>query len=70
VQIAHAHGLSIVAEGIEDAATLAAVEELGCDYAQGFHVAMPMAADQITALLSAATHPAPLYLVTDLTAGR
>jgi EAL domain-containing protein (putative c-di-GMP-specific phosphodiesterase class I) len=30
-----------VAEGIEDAATLALVKELGVDYAQGFHIGRP-----------------------------
>jgi EAL domain-containing protein (putative c-di-GMP-specific phosphodiesterase class I) len=70
VDIARAHGLSIVAEGIEDAKTLAAVEELGCHYAQGFHVAVPMPADQVTAMLFEAGRAAPLRLVTDLTAGR
>jgi len=51
VEIARAHGLSTVAEGIEDAETLTAVEELGCDYAQGFHVAMPAPPEQVAALL-------------------
>ncbi len=70
VDIARAHELSIVAEGIEDAETLAAVEELGCHYAQGFHVAMPTAAEQVTALLDEPSHPPSLHLVTDLTTGR
>ena len=51
VAIARAHSLSIVAEGIEDAETLAAVEELGCDYAQGFHVALPAPAEKVAGLL-------------------
>ena len=57
VAIARAHGLSIVAEGVEDAETLAAVEELGCDYAQGFHVAMPAPPEQVSALLFEASAP-------------
>ena len=51
VAIAKAHGLSIVAEGVEDAETLVAVEELGCDYAQGFHVALPAPPDKVAGLL-------------------
>ncbi|HEX3802254.1 MAG TPA: EAL domain-containing protein [Solirubrobacteraceae bacterium] len=65
VDIARAHRLSIVAEGIEDAETLAAVEELGCDYAQGFHMAMPAPAEQVAAMLFEASSPAPLHLVND-----
>jgi EAL domain-containing protein (putative c-di-GMP-specific phosphodiesterase class I) len=63
VAIARAHGLTVVAEGIEDAATLAAVEELGCDYAQGFHVALPAPAEKVSALLFEATAERPLQLV-------
>ena len=60
VEIARAHGLTTVAEGVEDAETLAAVEALGCDYAQGFHVAMPAPPEQVAALLFEA--PAPVTL--------
>jgi diguanylate cyclase (GGDEF)-like protein len=63
VAIARAHGLTVVAEGIENAATLAAVEELGCDYAQGFHVALPAPAEKVSALLFEATAERPLQLV-------
>ncbi len=64
VEIARAHGLTVVAEGVEDAATLTAVEELGCDYAQGFHVALPAPADKVSALLFETSAPATLHLVT------
>ena len=43
VQIAHGMGLIATAEGVEDAETLALLGELGCDNAQGFYLAMPMA---------------------------
>lgn len=59
VAIARAHGLSTVAEGVEDADTLAAVEELGCDYAQGFHVALPAPPEKVAGLLFEAAAPAP-----------
>jgi sensor c-di-GMP phosphodiesterase-like protein len=32
-------------EGVEDADTLAALREWGCDVAQGYHIARPMTAD-------------------------
>ena len=63
VAIAGAHGLTVVAEGIEDAATLAAVEELGCDYAQGFHVAVPAPPEKVATLLFAASAPPQLRLL-------
>jgi EAL domain-containing protein (putative c-di-GMP-specific phosphodiesterase class I) len=42
VALAHDLGLSLVAEGVEDSATAAALAHLGCDVAQGFAVARPM----------------------------
>jgi diguanylate cyclase (GGDEF)-like protein len=42
VQLAHSLGLKVVAEGVEDAATLDALREARCDLAQGFHIARPM----------------------------
>ncbi|MCC7258663.1 MAG: EAL domain-containing protein [Gammaproteobacteria bacterium] len=44
VQLAHAVGLKVVAEGIEDPATLAALTAMGCDIGQGFHFAAPLPA--------------------------
>ncbi len=46
VDLAHNLGLSVVAEGVEDAETLEQLAELGCDVIQGYHVARPMPADQ------------------------
>ena len=47
IELAHALGLEAIAEGIEDRATLERLGELGCDQAQGFHIAAPMAKDEI-----------------------
>lgn len=48
VDLAHRFGLSVVAEGVEDAETLAKLRDFGCDVAQGFHFARPMpAADYV-----------------------
>ena len=41
IGLAHALGQTVVAEGIEDAATLALLRELGCDHAQGFYLGRP-----------------------------
>jgi diguanylate cyclase (GGDEF)-like protein len=54
VELGHNLGLTVVAEGIEDAPTLAALAEIGCDLAQGYHLARPMPADAITRSLQQA----------------
>jgi EAL domain-containing protein (putative c-di-GMP-specific phosphodiesterase class I) len=36
VEIAHQYGMKVVAEGIEDAETWQALEDIGCDIGQGF----------------------------------
>jgi EAL domain-containing protein (putative c-di-GMP-specific phosphodiesterase class I) len=37
-------GLRVVAEGIEDGATLDALRDMGCEFGQGFGIARPLAA--------------------------
>lgn len=46
VDMGHAMALQVVAEGVETAADLAVLQALGCDQAQGYHIARPMPADQ------------------------
>jgi diguanylate cyclase (GGDEF)-like protein len=41
VELGHALGLSVVAEGVEDLATLAVLAELRCDRAQGYLISRP-----------------------------
>jgi diguanylate cyclase (GGDEF)-like protein len=45
VDLAHALGLSVVAEGVENASILTQLRMLGCDDAQGFHFAKPLPID-------------------------
>lgn len=52
IDLAHQLGLEVVAEGIEDEMTLDVLRQMGCDYVQGYHVARPMAADDLSKLLS------------------
>jgi diguanylate cyclase (GGDEF)-like protein len=47
IELAHALRLRVVAEGIEDGATLALLSELRCDIAQGYFIGMPMPADNL-----------------------
>ncbi len=60
VDLAHDLGLRVVAEGVEDAAGLDLLRQLGCDTAQGFFLSRPLTADAMTAwLLAPAPGPPP-----------
>ena len=47
IQMANSLGLKTIAEGVEDAPTLALLRSLGCTQAQGYYWARPMAADEV-----------------------
>ena len=49
VDLGHNLGLSVVAEGVEEHATLSTLQQLGCDIAQGFYLARPMPPEALTA---------------------
>ena len=51
VSIARAFGMRIVAEGVETAEQLQALQEYACDEVQGYFVSRPLAADAAAALL-------------------
>ena len=53
IDLAHALGLKVVAEGIEDAANLAFLRAVSCDYAQGYFIDRPMPFDALVARLEA-----------------
>jgi EAL domain-containing protein (putative c-di-GMP-specific phosphodiesterase class I) len=53
-------GLRVVAEGVEDAETLAILDTLGCDLAQGYLISRPIDAAAMTTLLGTAASAAPL----------
>ena len=52
IGMAHEIGLSVTAEGVEDQATLSALQAFGCDKAQGFLIARPMTGDRLPLWLS------------------
>lgn len=45
----HKLGMQVAAEGVEDRETLQEWRRMGCDIAQGFHIARPMPADELPA---------------------
>ncbi len=42
IELGHALGLKVIAEGVEDEVTLARLEEIGCDRAQGHYFSKPI----------------------------
>lgn len=54
IALAHSHGMQITAEGVEDEATCAQVQELGCDYAQGYFFSRPLPEADLRAWLKEA----------------
>ncbi|MDX6209549.1 MAG: hypothetical protein QOE24_1940, partial [Frankiales bacterium] len=53
--MAHALGMTIVGEGIESSGQLSDLQRLGCDEGQGYLLARPQTAEDMTALLAADT---------------
>jgi diguanylate cyclase (GGDEF)-like protein/PAS domain S-box-containing protein len=51
VDLAHNLGLEVIAEGVETADQLEHLRVLGCEFAQGFHVSLPLRARDARALL-------------------
>lgn len=51
IELAHNLGLEVVAEGIEDQATLDALAALGCEVAQGYFISRPLACERFLAWL-------------------
>ena len=69
VALAGAFGMRSLAEGVETAAQLGMVTELGCTFAQGFHIARPMPAGELSAWMAARNRgAAPRPLLTDAAA--
>jgi EAL domain-containing protein (putative c-di-GMP-specific phosphodiesterase class I) len=53
IDLAHALGLVVVAEGVEEGDQVAHLRKLGCDLAQGYFFARPQPAEDLEAQLDA-----------------
>ncbi|HUP92267.1 MAG TPA: EAL domain-containing response regulator [Solimonas sp.] len=49
VDLGHSLGLRVIAEGVEDAGTLAYLRDVGCDLAQGYYISRPMPGSAVAA---------------------
>jgi diguanylate cyclase (GGDEF)-like protein len=58
IELGHAMGLRIVAEGIEDNATLELLTDMGCDVAQGYCISRPKPASELAFRPELASAPA------------
>ncbi len=58
IAMAHALGITVVAEGIEHQAQFELLNERGCDLVQGYWLARPLDSDDLVRLLDAAPSPA------------
>ena len=56
IDLGHNLGLTVVAEGVEQAAHVTALRALECDVAQGYHYARPMLGADLTTLLNLNAH--------------
>jgi EAL domain-containing protein (putative c-di-GMP-specific phosphodiesterase class I) len=48
IKLAHALGLRVVAEGVEDQASFELLSELECDLVQGYHISRPRVAEELS----------------------
>ncbi|HET9017186.1 MAG TPA: EAL domain-containing protein [Thermomicrobiaceae bacterium] len=51
IELSHALGLQVVAEGVETAEQLAVLRDLDCDLAQGYYLSAPLPEPEMSALL-------------------
>ena len=52
IALAHSFGLTVIAEGVENAEQLAILQEQGCNHMQGFFFSPPLSAKEFTAAVA------------------
>jgi diguanylate cyclase (GGDEF)-like protein/PAS domain S-box-containing protein len=59
IAMGHSLGLQLVAEGVETAGQAAILEKMGCHYLQGYHIARPIAPDELLRFADERANSAP-----------
>ena len=62
IAMAHALDMKVIAEGVETTQQRDLLTDAGCDYAQGYLFARPVAAPDFEALFAGQCQPAPVFL--------
>ncbi len=57
IAMAHELGLEVVAEGVEDEASLELLRDMGCDVVQGWYVSRPLRAEAVAEFAGQACFP-------------
>ena len=52
ISLAHSLGLDVTGEGVESAEQLELLRGMGCDFAQGYHLARPLPSEEVEPLLA------------------
>ncbi len=52
ISLAHSLGLEVTGEGVESAEQLELLRGMGCDFAQGYHLARPLPSEEVAPLLA------------------
>ncbi len=52
ISLAHSLGLEVTGEGVEGAEQLELLRRMGCDFAQGYHLARPLPGEEVESLLA------------------
>ena len=52
IDLAHGLGMTVTAEGVENASSMALLKIMGCDHAQGYHIAHPLTFEDLKLYLS------------------
>jgi EAL domain-containing protein (putative c-di-GMP-specific phosphodiesterase class I) len=52
LELAHTLGMEVIAEGVETEEQVALLKEMGCDFAQGYHLARPLPSEEVEQLLA------------------
>jgi EAL domain-containing protein (putative c-di-GMP-specific phosphodiesterase class I) len=69
IDLGHNLGFTVVAEGVEGSQHVTALQELGCDIAQGYHYARPMPPANLAAWMQQHTNTSDTQLTAPRTAG-